>query len=166
MKVSDIKPNPDNPRVIRDEKFEKLKQSIKDFPKMMELRPIVVDETMTILGGNMRLRAIQELGMKEIPDEWVKKANELSEEQKKEFIIKDNVGFGEWDWDTLVNEWDTDKLQEWGLDGPNFENEVKDMSNDLVSLFKVEIDCESEREQEHLYNELTNKGYKCRILAF
>jgi len=120
VKLSAIKPNPSNPRLIKDEKFEKLKQSIKDFPQMMELRPMVVDETMTLLGGNMRFKALQDLGYKEIPDNWIKKASELTEEQKKEFIIKDNVGFGEWEWDQLANEWDMEQLAEWGLDIPNF----------------------------------------------
>lgn len=123
IKVSTLKPNPDNPRVIRDEKFKKLVQSIKDFPQMMSLRPMVVDESNVLLGGNMRLRAIQELGMKEIPDAWVKRAADLTEEQKKEFIIKDNVGFGEWDWDILADEWDAEQLEDWGLDIPEWDNE-------------------------------------------
>jgi len=120
VKLSAIKPNPSNPRLIKDEKFEKLKQSIKDFPQMMELRPMVVDETMTLLGGNMRFKALQDLGYKEIPDNWLKKASELTEEQKKEFIIKDNVGFGEWEWEQLANEWDVEQLAEWGLDIPDY----------------------------------------------
>ena len=121
MKLSDITPNPSNPRIIKDEKFLKLKDSINAFPKMMELRPIIVDETMTVLGGNMRLKALSDLGFKEIPDSWVKKASELSDEEKKQFIIKDNVGFGEWDWQDLQANWDTDKLEEWGLEVPGFE---------------------------------------------
>jgi len=120
VKLSAIKPNPSNPRLIKDEKFEKLKQSIKDFPQMMELRPMVVDETMTLLGGNMRFKALQDLGYKEVPDNWIKKASELTEEQKKEFIIKDNVGFGEWEWEQLANEWDVEQLAEWGLDIPDY----------------------------------------------
>jgi len=116
MKLSQIKANPNNPRVLRDEKFQKLKKSIEEFPKMMELRPIVIDENNTILGGNMRFRALQDLGYKEINDNWVKKANELTEQQKQEFIIKDNVSFGEWNWDDLANEWDVEKLNDWGLD--------------------------------------------------
>ena len=116
MKLSQIKANPNNPRVLRDEKFQKLKKSIEDFPQMMELRPIVIDENNTILGGNMRFRALQDLGYKEIEDSWVKKANELTEQQKQEFIIKDNFSFGEWNWDDLANEWDFEKLNDWGLD--------------------------------------------------
>jgi DNA modification methylase len=117
IKLSEIKPNPNNPRNIKDEKFAKLVQSIKDFPEMLELRPIVVNDDMVVLGGNMRLKACKEAGLKEVP---VIKASELSEQQQKEFIIKDNVGFGDWDWDMIANEWDTDELQTWGLDIPEF----------------------------------------------
>jgi len=116
MKLTDIKPNPNNPRIIKDDKFKKLVKSIKDFPKMMELRPIIIDNDNIVLGGNMRLKALQELKYKDIPDEWVKKASELTEEEKKQFIIKDNAGFGEWDWEMLANEWETDQLIEWGFD--------------------------------------------------
>ena len=113
MKLSDIKPNPDNPRIIKEDKFKKLVQSIKDFPDMLEKRPIVIDEDNIVLGGNMRLRALQELGYKDVP---VIVAKGWTEEQKKEFIVKDNVGFGEWDWDILANEWSDNPLTEWGLD--------------------------------------------------
>ena len=118
MKLSDIKANPDNPRVIKDEAFNKLVQSIKDFPKMMALRPMVVDDNLTVLGGNMRLRALRHLGYKDIPDEWVKRASDLTEEEQKQFIIKDNVSVGDWDWDTLANEWDVQDLKDWGLEMP------------------------------------------------
>lgn len=121
MKLSQIKTNPNNPRIIRDEKFEKLKKSIQDFPQMMELRPIIVDESGTILGGNMRYQAIKSLKMAEVPDEWVKRVEELTEDQKKEFIVKDNVGFGDWDWDLIANEWDALPLNAWGLDVPGFD---------------------------------------------
>ena len=116
IKVSKLKPNPQNPRVIRDAKFTKLKQSIQDFPEMMTLRPMVVSNG-HVIGGNMRLKAIIDLGIKEVPDEWVK-YEDLSEEKEMEFIIKDNVGFGEWEWDTLANEWDEVDLAEWGLEFP------------------------------------------------
>lgn len=119
MKLSEIKPNPSNPRVIKDEKFDKLKKSIKDFSKMLSIRPMIVDENSMLLGGNMRFRALQDLGYKEIPDSWVKKESELTDEEKKQFIIKDNVGFGEWDWQDLQANWDTEKLDEWGLDIPS-----------------------------------------------
>lgn len=116
MKLSRIKPNPNNPRLIKDEKFKKLVQSIKDFPAMMRLRPIVVNPEMMILGGNMRFKACQHLGMKEIPDDWLKIADGLTQEEEKRFIIEDNVPFGEWDWDILANIWDYEELQAFGLD--------------------------------------------------
>jgi len=115
MKINLIKPNPNNPRIIKDDKFKKLVQSIKDFPQMLELRPIVIDENNIVLGGNMRLKACQELGLKDVPTIYAK---DLTEDQKKEFIIKDNVGFGEWNWDELANDWDEELLVEWGLDLP------------------------------------------------
>ena len=121
MKLSQIRKNPNNPRIIRDEKFEKLKRSIQDFPQMMELRPIIVDESGVILGGNMRYEAIKSLKMSEFPDAWVKRVDELTEDQKKEFIVKDNVGFGDWDWDAIANDWDELPLDDWGLDVPGFE---------------------------------------------
>jgi hypothetical protein len=127
MKLTDILPNPENPRVLRDEKFAKLKQSIQDFPKMMSLRPIVIDNMGIILGGNMRYRALQDLGFKEIPDTWVKRAEELTAEEKRRFIIADNVGFGEWDWDELANNWDAGDLEAWGIDTPGFDVSPDDM---------------------------------------
>jgi hypothetical protein len=115
VKITDIKPNPNNPRVIKDDKFKKLVASIREFPKMLELRPIVVNADMVVLGGNMRLKALQELKLKEAP---IIKIDDLTEEQQKEFIIKDNVGFGEWDWEQLANEWDVQDLDKWSLDIP------------------------------------------------
>jgi len=115
VKTKDIIPNAENPRIIKDDKFKKLVQSIKDFPEMLEIRPIVVNNEMMILGGNMRLKAIQEIGIKEVP---IIKAENLTEEQQREFLIKDNVGFGEWDWDALANDWDYKELVDWALDVP------------------------------------------------
>jgi DNA modification methylase len=115
VKINSIKTNPKNPRLIKDDKFKKLVNSIQEFPQMLELRPIVVDENNIILGGNMRHKACIEAGLKEV---YIVQAKDLTELQKDEFIVKDNVGFGEWDWDILANEWDTDKLQDWGLDLP------------------------------------------------
>ncbi len=126
MKINQIKTNPSNPRFIKDDKFKKLVKSIKDFPKMMELRPIIIDENNMVLGGNMRLKALEELKYIDIPENWVKKENELTEDQKKEFIIKDNVGFGDWEWEQLSNEWDAELLDEWGLDMPNFDIDDED----------------------------------------
>jgi len=127
MKLSDLKSNPNNPRIIKDDKFAKLVKSIQDFPEMMEKRPIVVvtdvDGKLYPLGGNMRLKALQELKYKEIPENWIIKADEWTEEQRREFVIKDNVGFGEWNWEDLANDWDAEKLEEWGLDLPDFGTE-------------------------------------------
>lgn len=117
-KLTDIKSNPNNPRIIKDDKFKKLVASIKEFPQMLSLRPIVVNDDMIVLGGNMRLKACKEAGLKEVP---VIKASDLNEDQQKAFIIKDNVGYGEWDWDMLANEWDAEDLVEWGLDVPVFD---------------------------------------------
>jgi len=118
MLVSQIKPNPNNPRLIKDNKFKQLVKSIQDFPQMLELRPIVIDENNMVLGGNMRLKACIEAGLTDVP---IKQTKDLTEEQKKEFIVKDNVGYGEWDWDDLANNWDAQELTDWGLDIPNFD---------------------------------------------
>lgn len=115
VKIEKVRLSANNPRVIKNDKFKKLVKSIKDFPDMLKLRPIVVDETMTVLGGNMRLRACLEAGLKEV---YIIKASEFTDEQKKEFVIKDNSSFGEWDWDLLANEWNIDELDAWGLDLP------------------------------------------------
>ena len=129
MRISELKLNENNPRFIKDDRFEKLKKSIESFPKMMELRPIIIDENYIILGGNMRYMALKELKYNEIPANWVKHANELTEDEKKQFIIKDNVGFGDWDFDILANEWDENELTEWGLDVPVFESDDIDYSD-------------------------------------
>ena len=134
MKLSKLKSNPTNPRIIKDDKFKKLCKSITDLPKMMELRPIIVDENFVVQGGNMRLKALTELGYKDIPDNWVKQANDFTEDELKEFIIKDNLGFGEWDWDDLANNWDAEKLTDWGLDIPNFDVKVLDAEEDNYEI--------------------------------
>lgn len=128
--ISEIKANPSNPRTIKDDKFKKLVQSIKDFPKMLEIRPIVVNEDNIVLGGNMRLKACIEAGLKKIP---VINAKDLTPEEQKQFIIKDNVGFGEWDWAMLSSEWGTEDLTEWGLDLPNFVDNLSN-NNDYEGL--------------------------------
>ena len=140
MKVEELKVNKANPRQIRDEKFKKLKKSVKEFPKMMELRPIVIDDDGTILGGNMRFRALLELGYKEIPDSWVRKASELTDEEKQRFIIEDNVEFGEWDYDKLANEWDYELLNEWGLELPTISNEVEAHEDDYEIPDEIKTD--------------------------
>lgn len=166
MLINEIKPNPNNPRIIKDIKFKQLVKSIQDFPQMLELRPIVIDENNMVLGGNMRLKACIEAGLKDVP---VKQAKDLTEEQKKEFIVKDNVGYGEWDWDDLANNWDAQELTDWGLDIPNFdiidEKELIDLSDKLKSEFKIEIICKSEEEQETTYNKLIEQNYECRLLT-
>jgi ParB-like chromosome segregation protein Spo0J len=163
--IRQVRSNPDNPRFIKGDKFEKLVKSIREFPQMLELRPIVVNKDMIVLGGNMRLKACEEAGIEQVPIIF---ADNLTEEQQKEFIIKDNSSFGEWDWDLLANEWNTDQLADWGLDIPNFDTDIedeKDLSDQLEQSFKIEIDLESEEEQEKMYNQLINDGYKCRILT-
>ena len=160
MKLSKIKSNPNNPRIIKDDKFKRLVQSLSDFPEMMEKRPMVcvtdVDGKIYPLGGNMRLKALQELKYTEIPDSWVQMADEWTEEQRKEFVIKDNVGFGEWDWDDLANNWDSEQLEEWGLDVPEFAPEVdysilddedlEDQLNEMTKGVKKAIQIEFEAE--------------------
>jgi len=128
VKISEIKSNPNNPRLIKDDKFKKLVKSIQEFPEMLKLRPIVVNNEMIVLGGNMRLKACKEAGLKEV---YILKADDLTEEQQKEFIVKDNVGFGEWDWDILANEWDTEKLQDWGLSLPVYFNDSDELGTDF-----------------------------------
>jgi site-specific DNA-methyltransferase (adenine-specific) len=129
--ISEIKPNPKNPRVIRDDKFAKLVKSIQDFPEMLEKRPLVcytdTDGKFVVLGGNMRLKAAKECKLKEIP---IILADDWTEEQKAQFLIKDNVGFGEWDWEQLANEWDVQQLEDWGLDVPDFQGEELEAQED------------------------------------
>jgi len=162
MKLSEIKANPNNPRLIKDDKFKKLVKSIKEFPKMMALRPMVVDADGVVLGGNMRLKALQELKYKEVPDTWIKQASELTEDEQRRFIIADNVGFGENDWDMLANEWDADKLAEWGLEIPNFEDysdknkeiDIDEMDSDMTIKLTY---------SENEYNEVKDKLSKIAV---
>jgi len=127
VKISEVKANPNNPRLIKDDKFKKLVKSIQEFPEMLSLRPIVVNGDMIVLGGNMRLKACKEAGLKEVD---IIKADDLTEEQQKQFIIKDNVGFGEWDWEDLANNWDSEQLTNWGLDIPSFNN-IEEIEDEL-----------------------------------
>ena len=147
-KIDEVKLNPNNPRIVKDDKFKKLVKSIKDFPKMLEIRPIVVNSDMIVLGGNMRLKACIEAGMSEVP---IIVADNLTEEQQKEFLIKDNVSGGQFDWDALANNWDSEVLLEWGLDmpldfGQQDINEVETFSEEVG--FK--IDCKNIDELEQL----------------
>lgn len=154
MKIKEIKPNPNNPRIIKDHKFKQLVKSIQDFPQMLELRPIVIDENNMVLGGNMRLKACLEAGLTDVP---VIHANNLTEDKKKEFIVKDNVGYGEWDFDELANSWDIEELTEWGLEIPNFkvneldysildQSDVIDQMNDMANSVRKAIQIEFEPE--------------------
>jgi hypothetical protein len=133
--IADVKINPNNPRLIKDDKFTKLVQSIKDFPEMLEIRPIVVNSDMVVLGGNMRLKACKEAGIKEIP---IIIADNLTEEQQREFLIKDNVSGGEWDWDMLSNEWDAEELTDWGLDLPIDLEDIK-QTKDIPDIGQIEF---------------------------
>ncbi len=153
VKISEVKMNPNNPRVIKDDKFAKLVRSIQEFPKMLDIRPIVVNSDMIVLGGNMRLKACKEAGLKEVP---IILADNLTEDEQKQFIIKDNVGFGEWDWDMLANEWEAELLDEWGLNVPNWgetpdysilddeeaEGQLDDMTNGVKKAIQIEFDLE------------------------
>ena len=122
VKIAEVKPNPNNPRLIKDDKFKKLVKSIQEFPDMLNVRPIVVNKDMVVLGGNMRLKAIKEAGYKEIAVDIV----DWTEDQQKEFIVKDNASFGEWDWSDLANNWDSEELTDWGVDIIGFSN-VEDL---------------------------------------
>ena len=153
VKISEVKSNPNNPRQIKDDKFAKLVQSIKDFPEMLDIRPIVVNDDMVVLGGNMRFKACKEAGLKEVP---IIVAENLTDEQQKEFIIKDNVSGGEWDWDMLANEWEAEQLTEWGLDvwnqptdvdysildGDDVSKELGEMSNGVKKAILIEFELE------------------------
>jgi hypothetical protein len=146
VKIQEVKLNPNNPRLIKDDKFKKLVQSIKDFPEMLNIRPIVVNQDMIILGGNMRYKACKEAGLKEIP--IIK--TYLTEEQQREFLIKDNTSGGEWDWEVLANEWDVEQLEAWGLDLP------KNKDVDENDLFDIEIPFYTPSEIKPEISELAN----------
>jgi hypothetical protein len=135
VKINEIKSNPNNPRIIKDDKFKKLVESIKGFPEMANVRPIIVNTDMIVLGGNMRLKAMREAGWKEAPIQIVN----WDEQKQKEFIVKDNVGFGEWDWDDLANNWDAEELTEWGLNIPNWS-----LGHDINSMSENELDLTEE----------------------
>lgn len=135
-KISEIKPNPNNPRLIKDDKFHKLVESLRSFPEMANVRPIVVNNDMVILGGNMRYKAMKEAGWKQVPVEVV----DWPEEKQREFIIKDNVGFGEWDWNDLANNWDSEDLEKWGLDVPDMGDELEAQEDDYEIPDEIQTD--------------------------
>ena len=210
MKITQVAINASNPRTITEEKFNKLVTSILVLPKMLEVRPVVVDSKFVALGGNMRIKALQAIAEMSADDiaarlaadktysaknkaeqdallaywaEWLAEpyvnaivVDNFSEAEQKEFIIKDNVSFGKWDWDALANEWDTSELEDWGMDVWDFADEnkdnrsentdeLKDLSDKIVCEFKIEVDCLNEQMQEELFNELNERGLKCRILT-
>ena len=166
VKISEIKPNPKNPRLIKDGKFQKLVKSIQEFPDMLNKRPLIVftdvDGKYIVLGGNMRLKACKEIGLKEIP---VIIADEWTEEQKAEFLIKDNVGFGEWDWDSLANEWDVEKLDNWGLDlpiimdEPSYEDLIGEEKNKPATMKITFTSSEQLQKAEIEIQELLDRNY-------
>lgn len=169
MQLSLLKQNPSNPRIIKDDKIRKLVKSIREFPEMLEIRPVVIDENNMVIGGNQRFRAAQHAGLTEIP---VIKVDDLTPEQKKQFIIKDNTSSGDWDWPTIIDEWDEMELKEWGLDLPNFNDDLtnnetyegldalskldKFMNAEVKRMFLV-YDAETFREVIRWFNRLQDK---------
>ena len=155
VKISEVKLNPNNPRLIKDDKFKKLVQSVKDFPEMLNIRPIVVNRDMIILGGNMRYKACKEAGLKEIPIIIA----DLTEEQQKEFLIKDNTSGGEWDWEVLANEWNSEQLEAWGLDMQLSKDEETYTTKVESPIYEPKGDKPKEEELYNLgkYNELMDK---------
>jgi len=163
VKIQEVKLNPNNPRLIKDDKFKKLVQSIKDFPEMLNIRPIVVNQDMIILGGNMRYKACKEAGLKEVPVI----ITDLSEEKQREFLIKDNTSGGEWDWEVLANEWDSEQLESWGLDIPNFEQEYEEIipsGYEENQKWFLNIEFENEKHCQEWYDKLINEGLICKIV--
>lgn len=157
IKIEEVKPNPKNPRTIRDDKFKKLVQSLVDFPEMMKIRPIVTDENLVVLGGNMRLKAAKEAGLKEV---WIQRTN-FTESEKKEFLIKDNVEYGNWDYLLLK---DFDALESWGMDIPEWAKtsdfgagEADDFFNDDFLTDNSKAQFEPERKEE--YQNSINTAY-------
>lgn len=140
MDIKELKINPKNPRKFDKATIDKMVKSITEFPKMLSLRPIVIDDDGTVLGGNLRLKALHAAGFEEIPDDWVRKASELTEEEKKRFIIADNVQFGEWDYDELTSEWDAGQLADWGLELPTISNEVEAHEDDYEIPDEIKTD--------------------------
>lgn len=169
LKIDQLKTNPNNPRIIKDDKFKKLVQSIKDFPQMLKIRPIVYGSNFVVLGGNMRLEASKAAGLKQV---WAIDASELTPEQQREFIIKDNVGFGEWDFDILASEWDADILADWGLDIPGFDlnagggkDPFDDEGIDSKNQYGVIVMCSTEEGQREIFTRLQGEGYTCKIVV-
>ena len=169
VKITEIFSNPNNPRSIRKDKFEKLVKSINGFREMVQLRPSVVNSDMHILGGNMRFKACEELGLKEV---YIIKAENLTDKQVQQFVIKDNVGFGEWDWDILANAWDTKELKDWGMDvwqpeeevdysileGDDLSDDLSDMKSGVRKAIQIEFQLEHYEEASDLVRFWRKKG--------
>lgn len=172
IKISKIRPNtgqidglPQNPRLLRDDRFRKLVKSIEDDPEMLDLRELIVvpkDGIYVVIAGNMRLRAMQELKMKEAPCKVLPADTAI--EKLRAYTIKDNVPFGEHDWDMLANEWDAEELSDWGLDVPKDPIEPED-NEDYTPGFKLVVECVSEQQQREYYNEITKLGIECKPLT-
>ncbi len=166
MKTNKLKFNPNNPRKCSKDKLEKLMRSIESFPEMMKLRPMVYDpKTMYVLGGNQRLAAIRKLGMKEIPDEWAIAATDLTPEQQKEFVLRDNVQLGDWDFEMLSAEFGEFDLEEMGMDMPekDEENLVEIKNKEIASIFSIIINFENEESLQIAFEKLQKEGYQCQI---
>lgn len=164
MKLADLIPTENNPRQIKKDDFERLRKSVESFPQMLNIREIVVDENNRILGGHQRVKALLANGEKEVN---VKVVEGLSEEEKREFVIRDNIQNGEWDFDVLANEWDDLPLDDWGIElGTNGnENDIeRDDIDANFDVLKIEIECSSESEQEKLFAEFQSRGLKCRVI--
>ena len=157
--ISKVKANKGNPRFIRDEKFTKLVKSLREFPDMAKLRPIIVNAEMVVLGGNMRLKAMQELKWKTVP---VIVAENLTRQQQAEFVIKDNVGFGEWNWEMLANQWDADLITDWGLDIPHFDGELPEDNAEDIDPNALLVEGTPEQ-LEDLLTELNTRGFKVKF---
>ena len=161
VSIKEVKNNEDNPRFIKDAKFKKLVKSIKEFPEMLKLRPIVVNSDMVVLGGNMRLKACKEAGLTDV---WILKADNLTKQQEREFIVKDNVGFGEWDWDILANQWNKQQISDWGLEvwqpeedvdysileDDDLSAELDDMTGNVRKAIQIEFELEHYEEASEL----------------
>jgi hypothetical protein len=170
IRITKILPNPNNPRIILGHKFQKLCDNIRRYPKLLELRPIVLESRKNpmILGGNMRHKALQDIGYTEIPLSWIRYAEDLTDEEKQAFIILDNVGFGEWDLDALANEWSTEQLSNWGVDLPVFDEEKGKEEDNTVTeakpIYKMEIFFNDKEDQKTVHAYLAGKGYQCNII--
>lgn len=164
--INQLKSNPDNPRTIKDHKFKQLVKSIREFPEMLELRPLVVNADFIVLGGNMRLEACRKAGLTMIPCIVVKN---LTEKQQREFIIKDNLGYGEWDYEALANNWDAIELDDWGMDFPSWNNtsdsEDWEANKPEDSQFFLNVVCADESAAKELYERLSEEGYEVKIIT-